>query len=125
MAALESRAFSFLLSADDAKMQLLATCLSLVAALLVAALVIALVKRWQRRRAAEEDCSPSAQLAHYRALYEAGTLSAEEFERLRTVLGGRIRASLGVPAPSAKPPQQAPPPPPTPPTNSDTGIRPA
>jgi type VI protein secretion system component VasK len=113
---------SFILLADDAKLQLLATCLLFVAVLLAAALVIALVKRWQRRRAAEEDCSPNAQLAHYRSLYEAGTISAEEFERLRAVLGGRLRDALGVPAPPVKPPQPKQPPPPDSP---DTGIRPA
>ena len=127
MAAVEASVPSFVFPAvDERTIQLLATSLCLVAALLVAALAIALVKRWRRRREAEEDSSPSAQLAHFRSLYEAGTISAEEFERLRALLGGRLRETLGVPAPTAKSPEKPPPQPePPPPENPDTGIRPA
>ncbi len=117
---------SFFLLADDRTFQLVTTSLFLVASLLVAAFVIALVQRWRRRGDAKEDLSPTAQLAHFRSLYEAGTISAEEFERLRSLLGGRMRHTLGMPASPVKPaepspPSTAPPPPETP----DTGIRPS
>lgn len=94
MAALVAIVLSFVLS-DDRTLRLLLTSLCLVAALLVAALVVALVNRWRRQRDAEEDVSPNAQLAQYRSLYEAGAISAEEYERLRAVLGAQLRESIG------------------------------
>jgi len=97
MAALEATVLSFVSLADRRTLQLFVTSLCLVAALLAAAVVVALVKRWRRQRDAEEDLSPNAQLAHFRSLYEAGTITQEEFERLRALLGARIRESLGVP----------------------------
>jgi hypothetical protein len=153
MAALEAKASFFLLLVDgsDRVMRLLAmkpglasqrhgaqvdgsermvrvltTSLLLVGALLLAAIVVALVGRWRRRREAQEDVSPSGQLAQFRSLYEAGTLSKEEFERLRNLLNAQMRQSLGMPMPDkaeplpreAKPQEQ-------PPENPDTGIKPA
>jgi hypothetical protein len=110
----------------------LVTGACLAGALLGAAVVIEVARRW-RRRAGSETFSASDQLAHFRSLYEAGTISQEEFARLRALLGGQLRQSLKVP-----------PPPPAPDTGiqtdgerpspnspgagggpSDTGIRPA
>jgi len=122
MAALEATVLSFVPLADQRTLQLLLTSLCLVAALLAAAVVVALVKRWHRQREAEEDLSPNAQLAHFRSLYEAGTISKEEFERLRTLLGARIRETLGVPRKEPAPPPE---PERQPPDKPDTGIRPA
>lgn len=143
MAALEAIVFSFVL-ADERTMQLLLTSLCLVAVLLVAAVIVAWVNRWRRQRDRKEDLSPNVQLAHFRSLFEAGAISAEEFERLKAVLNARMRESLGVPAmpkpgssaTSEKPvpqtgviPAPAPPPPPQTgiqrPDGPDTGIRPA
>ncbi len=124
MAAVAAMSFSFLALADAPTRQLLVTSLCLVAALLVAAVIVALVSRWRRQREAEEDLSPSAQLAHFRSLYEAGTISAEEFERLRALLSARLRQTMGVPA---APPTPDKPPPQTGiqrPNDPDTGIRP-
>ena len=135
MAALEAIVLSFVLS-DKRTLQLLLTSLCLVGALLVAAVVVALVNRWRRQRDIKEDLSPNAQLAHFRSLYEAGTISPHEFERLRAVLSAQIRQELGVgkptePAPGptgATPTPQAPPPPETGiqerPDGPDSGIRP-
>ncbi len=126
MAALEATTLSPTLLADAPNMQLLVTGLCLAAALLVGAIVIALSSRWRRRRGLEEDLSPSGQLAHFRSLYEAGTISQEEFERLRALLGGQIRQEMGVPAPA---PEGTAPAPPGPngqrPQEPPTGIRPA
>ncbi len=135
MAALEAIVLSFV-QTDERAVQLLVTSLCLVAALLLAALVIALVNRWRRQRDLPEDLSPNAQLAHFRSLYEAGTISQEEFERLRTVLNARMRAELGVSKPTeavSHPSGQAPAPPSPPPPETgiqrpdgpDSGIRPA
>jgi hypothetical protein len=142
MAALATLVFSSVLS-DERTVQLLWTSLCLVAALLVAAVVIAWVNRWRRQRDAQEDLSPNAQLAQFRSLYEKGTISKEEFERLRALLAARMRESLGVPAPEkavdsriqsepsrANPPSsESPPAPPETgiqrPDGPDTGIHPA
>ncbi|HTU21263.1 MAG TPA: hypothetical protein VMG10_24630 [Gemmataceae bacterium] len=119
MAALEATVLSFVPLADPRTLQLLLTSLCLVAALLAAAIVVALVKRWRRQREAEEDLSPNAQLVHFRSLYEAGTISQEEFERLRALLGARMRETLGVPRKAPPDPDRQPP------EKPDTGIRPA
>ncbi len=134
MAALGAIVLSFVLS-DERTQQLLLTSLCLVAALLAAAIVVALVSRWRRQRDAQEDVSPNAQLAHFRSLYEAGTISAEEYERLRAVLGAQLRESMGVnpvKGPTGETPAAPPPPAPPPPETGiqrpdgpDTGIRPA
>jgi hypothetical protein len=73
----------------------------LAGALLVGAAMIAAYRRWWR----EEDTGPSAsdELARYRSLYEQGTISEEEFNRLRGVLGGEIRRSVALP-PRPEPP---------------------
>ncbi len=67
--------------------------LYLVAALLAAAAIIALVGRWSRGRY-ESRQTPSNQLAHFRSLYEKGEINQEEFNRLRSLLGGKLRADL-------------------------------
>ena len=105
--------------------------LYLAGALLVGAVIIALVNRW-RKSARDVRLTASDQMAHFRALYEKGLLSQEEFDSLRRVLGGELRRSLKTkPAgPSAVAPptaQEQPPPngapkPEEPPTD---GIRPA
>ena len=92
------------------------TCLAV--ALLAAALVIELVRRWVRR--GERPMSASDQLAHYRALYKRGEISQEEFDRLRAVLGGELLP--GVKPPPPRPP--APRPTDSPPTPPANGVRP-
>jgi hypothetical protein len=107
-------------------MQLLVTGLCLAAALLIGAVLLALLNKWWRRRNVPEDLSPSAQLAQFRSLYEAGTISQEEFERLRNLLGTQMRQTFGIPAPAAE--QKVKPPlgeNGQPPEAPPTGIRPA
>ena len=126
MAALETTTISHTLLADVRNTQLLVTGLCLSTALLVAAIVLALINRWRKRGDLEADLSPSAQLAQFRSLYEAGEISKEEFERLRVLLGGRMRRELGVPPPASDAPAK----PSSGETgdntdNPQTGIRPA
>ena len=90
--------------------RLLWASLGLIGVLLVGALIIWWVDRW-RKRSAESTESPNDQLAHFRALYDQGELSPEEFERIRHLLGKRLRQELDV----AQPP---------PPERPDTGIQP-
>jgi len=79
------------------------TCLAV--ALLTAALIIELVRRWSRKGA--DLPSAGDQLAQYRAMYNRGEISQEEFDRLRAVLGGeRLRAAK----PPTPPPANGPPP---------------
>lgn len=73
------------------------TTLALVAVLMLAALVLAVVDRW-RKRSRPDRLSPGEQLSHFRALYEKGELSREEYERIRTLLGGKLREELHLPA---------------------------
>ena len=75
---------------------------SLAGALLVAAAVIELVRRWLKR--GEPPQTPSDQLAHYRTLYRQGAISQEEFDRLRAVLGGEIEKAAPPPAAPSPPP---------------------
>ncbi|SRR5579884_1208513 len=83
------------------------TTLALVGALLIGAFVLAVVDRW-RKRARPDRLSPGEQLSQFRALYEKGELSREEYERIRTLLGGKIREELDLPAgkPAADPATQ-------------------
>lgn len=117
----------------------------MAAALIVGAVIIVLVGRW-RKRSANLGPSASDELAQYRALYEQGAISEEEYKKLRSLLGGEIRknfalsprpatlASAAQPAPSgavtSAPPiapaasDEAPPPPPPTDEPPATGIRP-
>ena len=104
----------------------------LAGSLLVAALIIAILRRWWRD-AEDRPPNPSDEMAHYRRLYEQGTISEEEFKRLRGLLGGELRRTVdrvGPPAPvapktnqtsPAEPPNPAPEEPKPPPD----GIQPA
>ena len=96
------------------------TTLTLVVVLLIAALVLAVVDRWRKRSAMSERMSPGDQLTHFRELYDRGELSREEFERIRALLGQRLRQDLQLPGgkPAAAPAQNPNP-------ESANGIRPA
>ncbi len=101
-------------------LQVLGYTLLFMGAVLIAALVLAWVDRW-RKRPFEKGTSAGDQLAHFRALYERGELSPEEFTRIRGLLGERLRQEMAVPAPPAPtPPAQSSgsPPPPGPPADS-------
>src|SRR5689334_10042727 len=67
--------------------------------LLLTALVLAWVKRWNQKPA-RDRLTASDQLAHFRELYEQGELSREEFERLRGLLSERLKKEME-PAPVA------------------------
>ncbi len=83
--------------------------LYLVGALLLGAIIIAAVSRWRRREG--QRLSANDQLAHFRSLYEKGTLSAEEFTRLRALLGVSVHEAVA----GKKPPATATPQPGSPP----------
>jgi hypothetical protein len=69
--------------------------LALVAALLLGAFIISLVEKW-RRRSRDRSLSAGDQLSHFRRLYEEGTITREEFERIKAQLAGDLRRELNV-----------------------------
>jgi hypothetical protein len=73
----------------------------LVFGLLAAAAFIWMFRHSRRRP--DAGPSPNDELSRYRSLYEKGEISQEEFNRLRGVLGGQIRQSLGIEKPAPKP----------------------
>jgi hypothetical protein len=90
-----------------------------VVLILIAAAIVAAVKRW-RDRPVPERMSVSEQLSHFRSLYEEGELSADEFARIRTRLGGQLKQELEIPPGPGTVGTPTPPPSPDP----DPNIRP-
>src|SRR5262245_64889401 len=91
--------------------------LILVATLLVGAFILSLVERW-RKRTPSVTITAGEQLTKFRAMYDQGQITREEFERIRAELADRIKAEMGIgasPAPVSPPPTPAPPTPPQPP----------
>lgn len=102
-----------------------APLLYLAGALLLGAFAVVLAARW-RKNSTALNLSASDELARYRLLYEQGAISKEEFEKLRGLLGGELRKSLGAspaPKPDVPPSESIQPKPDEPPP--ETGIRPS
>jgi hypothetical protein len=81
----------------------LLTSAILALSLLIGAIVIAFARRWlemSRRGAAPAN----DQLAHFRALYEKGELSREDFQKIRDVLTQQIRHEAGLVKPNSPEP---------------------
>lgn len=76
-----------LLARQPVNLDLVWAALGMVAAILVGITVILWVQRWRKRAADPAD--PETELANYRALFEGGLLSAEEWERIRARLEGK------------------------------------
>jgi len=64
--------------------------------LLLGAVALVLVDRWRKSYAQSRPLSGD-QLSHFQVLYEQGELSREEFDRVRTLLGKRLRQDLEAP----------------------------
>jgi hypothetical protein len=88
--------------------QLLWPALALVGALLLGAAVIYCVDLW-RKKADLAQASGEDEMTRYRALYESGELSQEEYDRLKALLSGRLRKQLNLSEPQksaeVKPPE--------------------
>jgi hypothetical protein len=94
--------------------------LAFVGALAILIVTLAWVERW-RKRSMSDRGGPADELSQYRALFEQGLLSSEEYERIRRRLEGRVPS----PPAQAPPTQAAPSPPakeaePLPPAESST-----
>lgn len=75
----------------------LLTSAILVGVLLLGAVIISVVRRWQHINS-RGNMTSNEQLAHFRKLYESGQLSEEEFARLRNLLLEQIRIDSGLPS---------------------------
>jgi uncharacterized membrane protein YcjF (UPF0283 family) len=99
--------------------RLLAATAALVAVLLIGAGVIAFVDRW-RKRAASDQYTANEEMASYRAMYEAGELTAEEYARLKGKMRDKLKRELDTHDPRGSPKPPSPPPAPaSPPTRAD------
>ena len=87
---------------------------ALASALLVGAVVVLLVDRWRKRVLLEEKRS-GEELTSFRAMYERGEITEEEYNRLRQRVAERVK----------KPPVPGPAPGPAAGTPSADGTRPA
>jgi Short C-terminal domain len=96
----------------------------IAAVLLVVAMLIHVVKTWRKRMAGRPMTYPGEQLSSFRALYERGELSREEYERIRAKLGQKLRKALEVPGPAAAPAAEATAEAQTPPAPPAEGPRP-
>lgn len=76
---------------------LLWTTLPVIGAILLGAVLIAYAKRW-RQREETFHYSTNDELAHFRALYERGELSAEEYGRIQRRLSDRLKKEMNVAA---------------------------
>ena len=65
---------------------------ALAGALLVGAFVIFLVDRWRKRAALAEVADTGAELTGFRAMYERGEITEEEYNRLRLKVSERVKA---------------------------------
>lgn len=78
----------------------------LTVALLVGAVVIYAVDQWRKRAAAGPTASDTSDaLTEYRALYESGEITEEEYAKLRDKVAAKVKA----PAPAAPKPAASPP----------------
>ena len=91
------------LLADSPKWALFWWSLALAGTLLLGAMILLVVERY-RKRAANRDVSAGDQLTHFRELYNQGSISKEEFEKIRSQLAGDLRKELNLgPSPASAP----------------------
>lgn len=93
---------------------------ALVAVLLVGAFVLSRVDRWRKRQLSDSPASDVEQFGSYRAMYERGELSKEEYDRIKAKEAQRLRDKVALRGPSTQmtrtePPSPQLPEPPRPP----------
>jgi len=75
------------------------TIIVLIAVVLVAAGIIILVTRWVKRGGRAATDAYRDDRASFKVLYERGELTQEEYDRIRSRLGQKLRQDLKVAAP--------------------------
>ena len=88
---------------------------ALVVTLLSGALLISWIERWRKRQLTDTPAAEVERFGSYRAMYEKGELTKEEYDRIRQKEAHRVRDKLAPktakPTPIAKePPTQSSPP---------------
>jgi len=87
---------------NDANLRLMYSGLLLVAVLLIGAIVVAWLQRWQRRTMS--DSSPEEAFGSFRQALERGELTEEEYRRiLNRMSGGKLRSPARPAPPPASP----------------------
>jgi hypothetical protein len=85
-----------ILGVENVRFKIFWTTLGMVGVLLLGAFVIALLERW-RKRSSTEGLSAGDQLTHFRKLRDQGTITQEEYERIRAQLTDSLRREMNVP----------------------------
>ena len=96
---------------------------ALVATLIVGAIMISWIERWRKRQLSDSPKADVEQISTYRAMFERGDLSKEEYDRIKQKEAHRLRDKLTAqatkrssagPEPPAQPSPQEPESPPPP-----------
>lgn len=69
---------------------------ALAVTLLLGAIVMSIVERWRKRQLASSNFPEIEQIGKYRAMYENGELTKEEYEKIRRKEAERLKAKLAV-----------------------------
>lgn len=64
---------------------------ALVATLLIGAFILSRVERWRKRQLSDSAVADVEQLGSFRAMYENGELSKEEYDRIKAKEAKRLR----------------------------------
>ena len=98
---------------------------ALIGLLLFGAIAFSIIERWRKRQLSDSPVSEIMQLTSYRAMFERGELTKEEYDRIKAKEAERMKnklvakpAALGNSGP-APPPQPAPPAPEPPETKTE------
>jgi hypothetical protein len=84
------------LLADNVRFKIFWATLGLVGALLAFAVIVSLLERW-RKRSGLEGMSAGDQLTHFRELRDKGSITEEEYERIRAQLTEILRREMNLP----------------------------
>ena len=104
-----SSAGHILLAANPLNLELLGASLALFGLILLGAIALIWADRWRKRTAQDEPVPPET-AQDYRALYDKGVMSKEEYDRIRAHLEEKLRPA---PPPALDAPSGAPEAPPT------------
>jgi hypothetical protein len=95
---------------------------ALIGLLLLGAIAFSLIERWRKRQLTDSPAADIKQLTSFRAMFERGELTQEEYDRIKAKEAERMKKKLaakpaapgkGGEAPPPQPAPQAPPPPET------------
>jgi hypothetical protein len=94
--------------------ELIYASLAIAGVLLAGGVVIWVVDRWRKRGLAPAADAAVAELTDFRGMLDRGEITAEEYNRLRQKVAGRVKPGPRTPPPAAAPPDPPPVPGPLP-----------